>query len=167
MCSGHVVGQVGFTPGSGLLTVAVRSSQSSRAGFFDKVGGALVSRWEMIAVSQLDSGSERRPGDSHILYAATSVRMMDYVLPCGSGSGPSAAPVDRMVVSNFQVCDARSDLPKSCCGAWTPRRPPEARRVLLGEASGTRGQLARAARVPSSDGPPLSLSQKSAPWTNL
>lgn len=127
----------------------------------------------MIAVSQLDSGNERRSVASHMLYAALpSGLCIMYDAVSRSGSGPSAAPVDRMAMSNFQVCHPRSDLPKSCCGAWTPRRRPEVRRVCFGEAPGSRGQLPGRQGVllegaeGSSDGLPLCLSQKSAPWTN-
>lgn len=127
----------------------------------------------MIAVSQLDSGNERRSVASHILYAALpSGLCIMYDAVSRSGSGPSAAPVDRMAMSNFQVCHPRSDLPKSCCGAWTPRRRPEVRRVCFGEAPGSRGRLPGRQGVllegaeGSSDGLPLCLSQKSAPWTN-
>lgn len=114
------------------MTIAVES----RGRLLDKLGWGQVSRWEMIAVSQLNSGSERRSSDSHILLAAlwSVLWIMYYAV---------AVAVTRQLlrltgwscrISSFAT--PRSDLPESCCGAWTPRRRPEVRGACLGKLQG-------------------------------
>lgn len=125
------------------VTIAVES----RGRLLDKLGWGQVSRWEMIAVSQLNSGSERRSSDSHILLAAlwSVLWIMYYAV---------AVAVTRQLlrltgwscrISSFAT--PRSDLPESCCGAWTPRRRPEVRGFAWGSFR-DQGSAARGGRVP-------------------
>lgn len=142
-------------------------------GLLDKLEWGQVSRLAMIAVSQLNSGSERRSSDSHILDAAHSsvlwimyyavavavIRQLLLRLTGWSCRISRFATPDRISQKADVELGHPADVPRYDGFAWGSFRD---------QGSAARGEPGSAGGAEeSSDGLPLSLSQKSAPWTNL
>lgn len=123
------------------MTVAVESR-----GLLDNLGWGQVSRWGMIAVSQLDSGSERRSSDSHILHAALPSVLWIVYYAVAVAVARQLAPVDRMVtrISRFVTPDRISQ--KAAVELGDPAEDPRYDGFAWG-SSRDQGSAARAARA--------------------